>query len=112
MTTRSLLPLASRTMMAWRMRPYGVTSPFDFFTAAREYALTDEQLAGITCPMLVNIGLEDDVCPPETGFALAKAMTNARVDLQVYPDCAHDAGSAFHARLVAEFLARHLRNDA
>jgi cephalosporin-C deacetylase len=66
----------------------------------------------IACPMLVNIGLEDDVCPPETGFAVAKAMTNARVDLQVYPDCAHDAGSAFHARLVAEFLARHLRNDA
>ena len=45
---------ATRTMMAWRMRPYGVTSPFDFFTAAREYALTDEQLAGITCPMLVT----------------------------------------------------------
>jgi cephalosporin-C deacetylase len=63
----------------------------------------------ITCPMLVNIGLEDDVCPPETGFALVKRMTNARVDLQVYPDCAHDAGSAFHARLVAEFLAGHLR---
>jgi hypothetical protein len=45
---------ATRTMMAWRMRPYGVTSPFDFFTAARQYALTDEQLAAITCPMLVT----------------------------------------------------------
>jgi Prolyl oligopeptidase family len=45
---------ATRTMMAWRMRPYGVTSPFDFFTAARQYALTDEQLAAITCPMVVT----------------------------------------------------------
>jgi cephalosporin-C deacetylase len=63
----------------------------------------------ITCPMLINIGLEDDVCPPETGFALARAMPNARVDLQVYPDCAHDAGSAFHGRLVSDFLAEHLR---
>lgn len=64
----------------------------------------------ITCPMLVNIGLEDDVCPPETGYALVRAMTGARVDLHVYPDCAHDAGSAFHARLVAEFLAKHLKD--
>lgn len=65
----------------------------------------------ITCPMLVNIGLEDDVCPPETGFALARAMTNTRVDLHAYPDCAHDAGSAFHGRLVSAFLAEHLRPE-
>lgn len=45
---------ATRTMMTWRMRPYGVTSPFDFFTAARAYALTGEQLAAISCPMLVT----------------------------------------------------------
>jgi cephalosporin-C deacetylase len=65
----------------------------------------------ITCPMLINIGLEDDVCPPETGYALVRAMTNARVDLHVYPNCAHDAGSAFHARLVADFLATHLQSN-
>jgi len=41
-------------MLQWRMRPYGVTSPFDFFTAARAYSLTDEQLASITCPVLVT----------------------------------------------------------
>jgi hypothetical protein len=45
---------ATRTMLEWRMRPYGVASPFDFFTAAREYALTDEQLGAIACPMLVT----------------------------------------------------------
>ena len=44
------LSTATRTMIAWRMRPYGVTSPFDFFTAAQEYALTDEQLAGDHLP--------------------------------------------------------------
>jgi cephalosporin-C deacetylase len=63
----------------------------------------------ITCPMLINIGLEDDVCPPETGYALARRMTGCRVDLHAYPDCAHDAGSAMHGRLVAAFLAEHLR---
>ncbi len=28
----------------------------------------------ITCPMLVYVGLADDVCPPETGYALFAAM--------------------------------------
>lgn len=63
----------------------------------------------ITCPMLINIGLEDDVCPPETGYALVRQMTNGRVDLHAYANCAHDAGSASHARLVQEFLAKHLK---
>lgn len=45
---------STRTMMAWRMRPYGVTSAFDFFTAAREYRLTDADLAAIRCPVLVT----------------------------------------------------------
>jgi hypothetical protein len=45
---------AMRGMLAWRMRPYGTTSEYDFFTAARSYALTDEVIAGIRCPMLVT----------------------------------------------------------
>ncbi|MGY1806916.1 alpha/beta hydrolase family protein [Blastococcus sp. SYSU D00669] len=45
---------ATRTTLRWRMRPYGVTSYFDFFTAMRRYALTDEQLAAVGCPLLVT----------------------------------------------------------
>ncbi|RZT84875.1 prolyl oligopeptidase family protein [Pseudonocardia sediminis] len=45
---------ATAAMMAARMRPYGVTSAFDFFTAARAYALTDEMIGEITCPVLVT----------------------------------------------------------
>ncbi|SDF40122.1 Alpha/beta hydrolase family protein [Blastococcus fimeti] len=45
---------ATRTMLQWRMRPYGVTSPFDFFSAARAYALTEDQLAAIACPVLIT----------------------------------------------------------
>lgn len=41
-------------MLALRIRPYGLTSPYDFFTAARAYALTDELIAQITCPVLVT----------------------------------------------------------
>jgi cephalosporin-C deacetylase len=61
----------------------------------------------IRCPMLVNIGLEDDVCPPQTGVAVYNAMTCPK-HLDAYPRCAHDAGSYWHARKVEEFLAEHL----
>ncbi|MGY1690805.1 alpha/beta hydrolase family protein [Geodermatophilus sp. SYSU D01105] len=44
----------TRALMTWRMRPYGTTSPFDFFTAAREYTLTEDVVGGITCPLLVT----------------------------------------------------------
>jgi cephalosporin-C deacetylase len=62
----------------------------------------------IRCPMLVNIGLEDDVCPPETGYAVYRLMTCPK-HLDTYPRCAHDAGSYWHAAKVRGFLAEHLR---
>ena len=43
-----------RAMLTWRMRPYGVTSAFDLFTAARAYTLTEDVAARITCPVLVT----------------------------------------------------------
>ena len=43
-----------RSMMAFRMRPYGATSAYQFFAAARAYALTDEVIGQITCPVLVT----------------------------------------------------------
>jgi len=65
----------------------------------------------IRCPMRLNLGLRDDVCPPETGFAVYDALTCDK-ELQTYPDCAHDAGSYWDAALVEAFLARHLRPTA
>ena len=43
-----------RALLTWRMRPYGTTSPFDFFTAARAYTLTEDVVGRITCPVLVT----------------------------------------------------------
>lgn len=63
----------------------------------------------ITCPMLVYIGLEDDVCPPETGYALVNAMRNCQVDLHAHDNCAHDAGAYWEMADVEQFLARHLQ---
>jgi hypothetical protein len=44
----------TRATLAFRMRPYGTTSPYEFFTAARAYALTDEVIGQISCPVLVT----------------------------------------------------------
>jgi hypothetical protein len=41
---------STRSMLALRMRPYGVTTPYEFFSAARDYVLTDELIAQITTP--------------------------------------------------------------
>jgi cephalosporin-C deacetylase len=61
----------------------------------------------IEAPMLVYIGLEDDVCPPETGFALVRAM-RCPTQLIATPRCAHDAGAHWVGTKVERFLAEHL----
>ncbi len=58
--------------------------------------------------MFVYIGLEDDVCPPETGYALVNAM-NCPKELHPYERCAHDAGRFWVMPKVEAFLAKHLR---
>ena len=62
----------------------------------------------IRCPMLLNVGLMDDVCAPETGFALYDALTGPK-DILSYEGCGHDAGSFWAAPLVQDFLAKHLQ---
>lgn len=64
----------------------------------------------IRCPIIVNIGLNDDVCPPETGYAVFNAMSCPK-QLYEYSDCAHDAGTAWHAAIVGEFLRRELKES-
>ncbi len=61
----------------------------------------------IKAHMLISVGLGDDVCPPETGFDLVKAMT-CPVEFRTFPRCAHDAGSYWNQSRVESFLAEHL----
>jgi cephalosporin-C deacetylase len=63
----------------------------------------------ITCPIIVNIGLQDDVCPPETGFALFREIASTDKRLYTYDNCMHDAGSFWHAAIIDEFFIRQLR---
>ena len=65
----------------------------------------------IECPIIVNIGLKDDVCPPETGFAVFDAVGSVQKRLYPYEDCAHDAGRGLgHEGVVMGFMADHLRS--
>jgi len=65
----------------------------------------------IRCPIIVNIGLQDNVCPPETGYALFNRIRAADKRLYVYDGHGHDAGRATHAAVVDDFFATHLRNE-
>ena len=45
---------STRSTLALRMRPYGVSTPYEFFSAARDYALTDRLIAQISTPVLIT----------------------------------------------------------
>ena len=50
---QSMLFEAERQNWEWRAKPYGLESPFDVFTAARRYNLT-EVVDQITTPLLIT----------------------------------------------------------
>jgi cephalosporin-C deacetylase len=62
----------------------------------------------ITCPIIVNIGLQDNICPPETGYALFARLASQDKQLFTYDQYGHDAGGAEHRAVVKDFFARHL----
>lgn len=62
----------------------------------------------ITCPIMVNIGLQDNVCPPETGYALFNRIAAQDKQLYTYDGHGHDAGRAQHSAIVERFFAQHL----
>lgn len=62
----------------------------------------------ITCPILIYIGLGDDVCPPETGYALHAALGGPK-ELHAYSRSAHDAGRHWEMKKVEAFLAAQLK---
>src|SRR5262249_35784861 len=64
----------------------------------------------IACPIIVNVGLQDNVCPPETGYALFERIDSKDKRLYPYDGHGHDAGRVRHAAVVEAFFARHLQD--
>ena len=62
----------------------------------------------IRCPIVVNIGLQDNVCPPETGLGLFDAIGSEDKRLYRYDGHGHDAGGYRHNTIVEEFFQKHL----
>ena len=62
----------------------------------------------ITCPIIVNIGLQDNVCPPETGYALFDRIASEDKRLYAYDGQGHSAGRDEHEPIIVEFFNRHL----
>lgn len=56
----------TRATMTARMRPYGTTSPFDFFTAARAYRLDEDVAARIRAPLLVTDPEDEQFWPGQS----------------------------------------------
>lgn len=65
----------------------------------------------ITCPIIVNIGLQDNVCPPETGYALFNRIGATDKQLYTYDGHGHDAGRQAHGAVMDAFFARHLQTE-
>lgn len=62
----------------------------------------------IACPIIVSIGLRDDIAPPEMGYAVFKAIGSRHKTLYEYDNCMHDTGSARNTKVMADFLREHL----
>jgi cephalosporin-C deacetylase len=57
----------------------------------------------------VNIGLNDDVCPPETGYAVFDRIGSTDKKFYTYDRHGHDGGNYYHAPIVAEFFNARLQ---
>jgi cephalosporin-C deacetylase len=62
----------------------------------------------ISCPIVVNIGLQDNVCPPETGYALFDRIGASDKQLYPYDGHGHEAGRVKHGAVVDRFFGHHL----
>ncbi|HVA85355.1 MAG TPA: acetylxylan esterase [Candidatus Saccharimonadales bacterium] len=62
----------------------------------------------VRASVLMNVGLVDDVCPPEAAYATFARLAGPK-ELDAFEECGHDGGSYFQAPKVEAFLARHLR---
>ncbi len=62
----------------------------------------------ITCPVLLAVGLQDDICPAPASLVMAESISGP-VELAIYPDAAHEAGTAFaHAGRKMDWLKAQL----
>jgi cephalosporin-C deacetylase len=60
----------------------------------------------ITCPVMIGVGLLDDVCPPSTAYALYRELKGEK-ELRVYPEYAHGL-SSWHEEEKLKFVSSYI----
>jgi len=63
----------------------------------------------IECPVLMSVGLQDDVCPPRIAFGSYNAVRSKK-EYRVYPLAGHDAWRD-HRRFKDQWMANRVRVD-
>jgi cephalosporin-C deacetylase len=63
----------------------------------------------IRCPIIVNIGIQDNVCPAETGYSVFNAIGSTNKHLYAYEGQGHDGGPPEHSGIVSRFFEDHLK---
>jgi cephalosporin-C deacetylase len=61
----------------------------------------------IAVPTLLSAGLSDDVCPPETAYAMYNRLRSPR-DIRSYPYTGHEGGGLAHMLAKQVWLASHM----
>ncbi len=64
----------------------------------------------ITCPIIVNVGLQDNVCPPETGYAAFQTIASTDKTFYPYDGHGHDGGAVTHNAIVDAFFEKQLKS--
>ena len=65
----------------------------------------------IECPIIVNVGLQDNVCPPETGYALFDLIGSKDKKFYEYDGHGHESGRYIHGAVIDEFFNKHLKGE-
>ena len=63
----------------------------------------------IQCPIIVNVGVQDNLCPIETGYAVFNAIGSNDKKLYAYEGQGHDGGPPEHSGIVSRFFEKHLK---
>jgi cephalosporin-C deacetylase len=67
----------------------------------------------VRCPIVVNVGLQDNIAPAETAYALLDRLGSADKRIYPYDGQGHEAGrDGPHRAIVEDFFARHLQGKA
>jgi hypothetical protein len=91
---------STRSLLALRMRPYGVSAPYDFFSVARDYALTDELIARISTPVLVTDPDNEQFWPGQSRELFDKLPGETKAIIAF----THEEGADSHCEPVASGL--------